>query len=69
VKRLTYTSMLLEAIELEEGGAPKGFPEQSTRGDEDQCARCGLDTGSVPDSEGRLLCVECGDKLGLIPYE
>lgn len=67
MKRLSYTSLLLEAIELEEGGAPRKFPEQSYRGDENLCPRCEFDEGSVHDGDGRMLCVDCAEILGLIP--
>jgi hypothetical protein len=65
MKRLTYTSLLLEARDTAIPGR-RGFPPQSERGDEKLCPRCLEDDGSVPDDEGRLLCVACAEILGLL---
>lgn len=66
LRRTSFTSLLLQARDARTPGQA-GFPEQSSRGDERLCPRCLADDGSVPDGEGRLLCVGCGERLGLIP--
>ena len=61
------TSLLLEARDAAMPGRKGKFPEQSSRGDEHLCAKCQYYDGDVKDDEGRLICIECAQGLGLIP--
>ena len=58
MRRLTFTSALLIARELEQS-IPPGYPRQSQRGDEHLCAVCAKRPGVYHDREARLVCELC----------
>jgi hypothetical protein len=61
-RRRTFSSALVICNELKAAGAV-GFPEQSDRGDEGDCAICEERESTVLAKDGRLICEICDGDL------